>query len=149
MAHKGYHSIFITLSCVLLTLLFVYTAVSKLQHLDLFLGRLERMPFIAPFASLISWMVPLLELVITGLLWFPKYRKLALQATLVLLGLFTAYIGIVLTYSDSIPCSCGGVISALGWRDHILFNATFMLMTFLGIIWHKKDHNIQTYQNTT
>lgn len=149
MSFKGIQSKLVTLFSVILTILFVYTAVSKLLHLDLFLGRLERMPFISPYASPISWMVPFLELVIAGLLWFPKYRKLALQASLVLLGLFTAYIGIVLTYSDAIPCSCGGVISALGWRDHILFNATFMLMTLLGIIWHKKDHNIQTHQNTT
>jgi hypothetical protein len=107
------------------------------------------MPFISGYAYLISWIVPFLELVIAGLLWFQKYRKVALYGSLVLLGVFTIYILAVLNYSDSIPCSCGGIISTLGWRDHILFNTTFMLMALLGIIWHHKGNIIHANQNTT
>ncbi|MBC74296.1 MAG: hypothetical protein CMH47_18915 [Muricauda sp.] len=133
---------------LLLTLLFVYTAVSKLMHLDIFLTRVERMPYISSRAHLISRGVPLLELVIAGLLWVPKYRTLALYASFVLLGLFTTYIIIVLTYSDSIPCSCGGVISALGWKHHILLNISFMVLALLGILRSKKQSNITSPQNT-
>lgn len=133
----------------MLTLLFVYTATSKLMHLDTFQTRLERMPYISGYAYLISWSVPFLELVITGLLWFHKYRKVALYGSLILLGVFTTYILVVLNYSDSIPCTCGGIISTLGWRDHILFNTTFMLMALFGIIGYHKDNTMQTHQNTT
>jgi len=149
MSYKGIYPKFVTLFSLLLTILFVYTAVSKLNHLDTFQWRLERMPYISPYASLISWVVPFLELVIAGLLWFPKYRKMAFYASLILLGLFTTYIIVVLKYSDSIPCSCGGVISALGWRDHILLNITFMVFAFLGILWSKKQYNMLSHQNTT
>ncbi len=107
------------------------------------------MPYISSYATLISWIVPFLELVIAGLLWFQKYRKVALYGSLVLLGVFTIYILVVLNYSDSIPCSCGGIISTLGWRAHILFNTTFMIMALLGIIWYHNDNIIQTHQNTT
>ena len=148
MSYKGIYPKLITLFSLLLTILFVYTAVSKLVHLDIFQWRLERMPYISHYASLISWVVPFLELVIVGLLWFPKYRTMALYASLILLGLFTTYIIVVLKYSDSIPCSCGGVISALGWRDHILLNVSFMALSLLGILWSKKRYNIQTNQNT-
>jgi len=148
MSFKGIHSKLITLFSLLLTILFVYTAVSKLNHLDLFQWRLERMPYISPYATLISWGVPFLELVIAGLLWFPKYRNMAFYSSFILLGLFTTYIIVVLKYSDSIPCSCGGVISALGWRDHILLNISFMVLALLGILWSKKRYNIQTNQNT-
>ncbi|MBA4744533.1 MAG: hypothetical protein H2058_04680 [Muricauda sp.] len=148
MSFKGIHSKFVTLFSLLLTILFVYTAVSKLMHLDTFQLRVERMPYIASHAPLISWGVPFLELVIAGLLWFPKYRKTALYASLVLLGLFTTYIIIVLKYSNSIPCSCGGVISAMGWKDHILFNTAFMLMALLGILWSNKRYKFQSHQNT-
>ncbi len=107
------------------------------------------MPYIAPYALVISWSVPFLELVIAGLLWFPRYRIMALYASFILLGLFTTYIIIVLKYSDSIPCSCGGVISTLGWKDHILLNISFMVLALLGILWSKKLYNMQSNQNTT
>lgn len=149
MSYNGIHSKLVTLFSLLLTLLFVYTAVSKLINLDIFRWRLERMPYIASFAPVISWGIPFLELVIASLLWFPKYQKTALYASFILLGLFTTYIIIVLKYSDSIPCSCGGIISALGWTDHILLNISFMVLALLGILWSKKKYNIQTHQNTT
>lgn len=149
MSNRGIYPKLINLFSLLLTLLFVYTATSKLIHLDTFQTRLERMPYITSYSPLISWSVPFLELVIAGLLWFPKYRLLALYSSLILLGVFTSYIISVLTYSESIPCSCGGVISTLGWREHILFNTAFMLMSLLGIIWYHKDNTIQAHQNTT
>ncbi|AEM71618.1 hypothetical protein Murru_2582 [Allomuricauda ruestringensis DSM 13258] len=145
MSNKGIHSKLVTLFSLLLTLLFVYTAVSKMIHLDSFEFRLERMPYIAPYASLLSWAVPFLELIIAGLLWFRRYQIIAFYASFILLGLFTTYITIVLKYSHSIPCSCGGVISALGWKDHILLNITFMVLAFLGMLWSKKQYNVQTH----
>lgn len=148
MSNRGIYSKLITLFSILLTILFVYTSVSKLMHLDTFQLRVERMPYITSYAPLISWSVPFLELVIAGLLWFPRYRLLALYSSMVLLGIFTTYIIVVLTYSESIPCSCGGVISALGWKDHILLNSSFMVLAFLGILWSKKQFKIQTYQDT-
>lgn len=148
MSYKGIYSKLIALFSLLLTILFVYTAVSKLVHLDLFQWRLERMPYISPYASLISWGVPFVELVIAGLLSFRRYQIMAFYASFILLGLFTTYIIVVLKYSDSIPCSCGGVISALGWRDHILLNILFMVFALLGILWSKEQYNIQTNKNT-
>ncbi|MHA7865006.1 MauE/DoxX family redox-associated membrane protein [Flagellimonas marinaquae] len=149
MSNQGIHSKLVTLFSLLLTLLFAYTAVSKLIELDTFQWRLERIPFIAPYASLISWSVPFLELIIAGLLWLPRYKIMALYASFMLLGIFTLYIVLVLKFSDSIPCSCGGVISALGWTDHILLNVSFMVLALLGILWSKKKYNTQTHQNTT
>ncbi|MEQ5790636.1 hypothetical protein J4E06_06215 [Muricauda sp. NFXS6] len=148
MSNQGIHNTLATLSSLLLTILFVYTAVSKLIDLDTFQWRLERMPYISPYASLIAWAVPFLELTIAGLLWFPRYRILALYASFILLGCFTLYIVFVLKFSDSIPCSCGGVISALGWKEHILLNSSFMVLALLGILWSKKQYNKQIHQDT-
>lgn len=138
----------VALIAILYIVLFVYTAVSKLMHLEVFELRLERMPYISPFAQVISWGVPFLELVVVGLLLFNKYRRIGLYASLILMFVFTGYIITVLQFSDSIPCSCGGVISALGWKDHILLNSTFMLLALFGIIWSKKNYGLQSYQDT-
>ncbi|MDC6406312.1 MULTISPECIES: MauE/DoxX family redox-associated membrane protein [Maribacter] len=148
MSYKGIHSKFVALFSLLLTVLFVYTAVSKLNHLNIFQLRLERMPYLSPYASLISWGVPFLELVIAGLLWFPKYQKLALCASFTLMGLFTSYIILVLRYSDSIPCSCGGVISSMGWETHLVFNACWMALALIGIVLLENKEKKSSSKNT-
>jgi uncharacterized membrane protein YphA (DoxX/SURF4 family) len=61
-----------------------------------------------------------------------------LYSSFMLLLVFTVYITSVVKFSDSIPCSCGGVLSSLGWTDHILFNVGFMTLAILGIVFHKK-----------
>lgn len=125
---------------ILFLVLFVYTASSKLLDLGLFELRLGRMPYIAPYASLLSWSVPLLELVIAGLLLIPKLRIIGLYASGILLTLFTIYIIAVLQFSDDIPCSCGGVLAALRWDDHIVFNAICMVLALTAIVLNKKQH---------
>jgi hypothetical protein len=32
-----------------------------------------------------------------------------------------------------LPCSCGGAISRMGWREHIVFNVVFVGLTVLAI----------------
>ncbi|WP_422351013.1 MauE/DoxX family redox-associated membrane protein [Flagellimonas sp.] len=149
MTREGIYARTVTLIGLLLAILFTYTAANKLIHLDLFQLRLGRMPYLAPFAIWISWLIPFLELVIAGLLLFEKYRRMALWGSLLLLGVFTIYIAVVLNFSDSIPCTCGGVISALGWKDHMLFNGAFMLLTLLGLLWSRKRTTFIEHQNTT
>lgn len=118
------------------------------MHLGQFQNRLEQFPFISSYNIWISFGVPFIELVIAGLLLFPKYVLAALYASFTLLFLFTVYIITVLQFSDSIPCSCGGALSSLGWKDHILFNASLMSLTLLGILVTKKSKKQALDQNT-
>ena len=130
----------VTAICLALSMLFIYTAVSKMVNLETFRFRLEKMPYIKTYASSLYLLVPISELVIAALLFFNKYRLLALYASLTLLFFFTAYISVVLNFSDSIPCSCGGVISSLGWTGHILFNILFMAFSIWAILLSKQKH---------
>ncbi|TMU50750.1 MauE/DoxX family redox-associated membrane protein [Flagellimonas algicola] len=142
-------NVIITLISIAYIILFVYTAVSKLMHLSQFQLRLERMPYMESIAPWVAFGVPFVELVITGLLLIPKYRLIAFHACLGLMTLFTAYSAIVLNFSESIPCSCGGVISAMGWKVHILFNAFFILLALLAIFQIKKHKAQLSKQHTT
>ncbi len=135
-AHK---KAIVVVIALLYIVLFVYTASSKLMHLGVFRLRLERMPYIAPYAQWISWGIPFLELVIAGLLLFHGYRLIGLYASLILMFVFTGYIIAVLQFSEHIPCSCGGVLSALRWDDHILFNMVFLVLALAAIILDKKQ----------
>tara|TARA_R110002012_G_scaffold68681_2_gene178316 strand:+ start:8234 stop:8533 length:300 start_codon:yes stop_codon:yes gene_type:complete len=97
------------------------------------------MPHLSTHADLLQWGVPFSELTITGLLLSPKFRILGLYASFALLGLFSIYIIAVLASDHPTPCSCGGIISTLGWREHILFNGAFMLMALGAILQSRRQ----------
>ncbi len=117
----------------LLIFLFGYTAISKLLSIHRFEAVLGQSPLISSGAPLLAWQVPLAELCMVGLLIFHSTRKIGLWASLVLLSLFTVYLGYMLFFTSNMPCSCGGVISFMSWKGHVLFNLFFIGLTSVGI----------------
>lgn len=131
----------IELISALLVFLFVYTSISKLLDYSVFSRQLSQSPFITQYAAIISWALPLGELIIAGLLLVNKTRLQGLYASFFLLCLFTLYLSAMLRYSPYIPCSCGGVLQHLSWQAHIIFNSAFVIITTIGILLHvKKPH---------
>jgi putative oxidoreductase len=115
----------------LLILLFGYTAFSKLLSHSLFETTLSRTPFISSGAAVLAWLVPLSELAIVLLLLFPLTRRWGFWGSLVLLSSFTLYLAIMLLTASHLPCSCGGVISALSWEEHLGLNLAMIGLTLL------------------
>jgi hypothetical protein len=72
------------------------------------------------------------------LLFFPRYRLIGLYLTCILMILFTAYIITLFTISPELPCSCGGIIEALSWKGHIIFNSLLILLSFVVIRMQKR-----------
>jgi len=122
----------------LFILLFVYTATSKLLEFYSFRTVLSRSPLIGKNAFLLAWVLPLAELVIALLLFFPRSRRLGLWASLGLMVLFTAYLGYMITFASHLPCSCGGVIRHMTWTQHLVFNFFFTLLALTAIWWEKR-----------
>jgi uncharacterized membrane protein YphA (DoxX/SURF4 family) len=117
----------------------VYAAVSKLLDFENFQVQLGQSPLLSAFAGIISWVVPLIELVIASLLIVPRLRKAGLYAAFTLMVMFTAYIFIILNYSTFVPCSCGGVLEKMGWKGHLIFNVCFTVLAFVGLFLIKQD----------
>lgn len=134
--------------CYLYSILFLYTASSKLIGLSDFKLQLGRSEFLGLFAEWIVWMVPLLEIVLAILLLTKVYRLLALYGSLILMSLFTGYIAWILQFSDHIPCSCGGVISSMGWETHLVFNACWIVLAIIGIMLMENTRKKSTSKNT-
>lgn len=109
-------------------LLFVYTATSKLLAHQTFIINLEKSPLVGSASSFLSWAVPTIEIVISILLFVPRFRKTGLLFSFSLMTLFTAYIGYMLITSSHLPCSCGGVISKLSWQQHLWLNIFLTLL---------------------
>ena len=117
----------------LLIFLFGYTAISKLLSIHRFEAVLEQSPLISSGAAMLAWQVPLVELFIVLLLIFSSTRIMGLWMSGIMLFLFTVYLCYMVLFSPNLPCSCGGVISSMSWKGHVLFNLLFIGLTAVGI----------------
>ncbi|PIV93659.1 MAG: hypothetical protein COW44_08355 [Flavobacteriaceae bacterium CG17_big_fil_post_rev_8_21_14_2_50_33_15] len=127
---------------LLFILLFVYAASSKLLAFQQFETQLVKSPFFSAYAHWMVWMIPLSELSVVVLFLFQKYLLLAFYSSLFIMTLFSLYIYLVLNFSDSIPCACGGFLSNLGWREHFIFNMVFIILALIGVITTHKQRLI-------
>jgi hypothetical protein len=144
----------ILLICTLLASLFIYTGLNKLLDHDLVKSQLSRSPFIQSMAGFLSLAIPTVELIIAALLCIPPVRVnsealspllaranlalpparlIGLYLSFGLMFLFTGYVYIMLEYAYDLPCSCGGVLAALSWQDHLYFNLGFTLLAATGV----------------
>lgn len=127
----------------LLILLFVYTAISKLIDFKTFQGQMYGQALPRLLASILIWTLPEFELITASLLLFERTRRIGLYISVVLMMLFTGYIILVLLHVfNQVPCSCGGVIQALGWKLHLVFNLFFLLLTFMGIYFTNRERRM-------
>lgn len=127
------------LSATLLILLWGYAAFSKLADYGRFVAQMQLAPvplmnYLAPALGIV---VPVTELALIGLLFSERFRKTGLWLSFLLLLFFTVYISIMLLSGLNLPCTCGGLISKLGWRQHLIFNTFFMLISLLPFLWSR------------
>ena len=134
-------NIFYTVSKFLLMVLFVYTGSSKLLGHALFLNQLSHLTFIKDFAILISFIVPVLEIITALLIAFDWTQKTGLWLASLLMTFFTIYVGGMLILKSSLPCTCGGVIASMSWKQHLLFNLFFMMLSWNALCHYYKHAN--------
>jgi hypothetical protein len=119
--------------------LFTYAVVSKILTFHDFRIKLGQSPLLSAFAGYVAIGVPLVELLIAGVLLFPRWRISGLFASFCLMIAFTTYIFIILNYSSYVPCSCGGILQDLGWTEHLVFNLFFLLLALIALILSKTN----------
>lgn len=130
------------IKCALI-LLFCYTAVNKWIAYDDFMYQLQQSPFIHGGYQLLSFALPSAELSICLLLVLPATTKIAFAAAAVLLILFTVYIICMLLYAPNVPCSCGGFVSFLSWKQHLALNGTMAVLSLWGYRLQQHDRHQQ------
>ena len=125
--------------CALLILLFAYTAFSKLVEFEKFRNVLSEAPVIGNEAAFLAAVIPVAELIIVLLLLIPKTKKPGLSTATGLLIVFTVYLVFMVLTDPHLPCSCGGVIQQLSWKQHIVFIAFFIGLGITGIYYQRKE----------
>lgn len=134
LANQNAKQLALRIIIALLVLLWSYTAASKLINLAQFKQELHNQTFSKSFTTQLLWFIPLSELLAATLLIIKRTRLLGFIVSSILMILFTGYIALVLfNYYERTPCSCGGVLKALGWQAHLYFNLFFLLLSLLGV----------------
>lgn len=130
----------------LYALLFLYTGISKFLDQDTFKQALSHSVLVSRLTLLLTIGIPLLELLIALALLLPFFhpaplsRKWGLYTGTILMALFTFYVGYMLKFENGrLPCSCGGIIQKMNWRQHFYFNGCFTLLGLLAC-WLNNRH---------
>jgi hypothetical protein len=133
----------VILECIsaLLIMLFLYASISKFLDFRTFIDQMNNQPLPNSWTPFLVWCIPLLEIAISVSLIFEYTRLLGLWASLVLMILFTIYTALVLFhFFPYVPCSCGGVIRHLTWRQHLILNLSYISVSVLGIVQQRSKH---------
>jgi len=131
---------FITGIAGFLAFVFLYTACSKLLTFNVTLFDMKRNPLLEHYAYFLSIAVPVTEIIVAILLIIPKSRKYGLWASLALVLSFTLYVCILLFSKMDLPCTCGGIIRELSWRQHLLVNVGLIGLNVLALFLEHRHH---------
>lgn len=83
--------------------------------------------------------IPLLELAAAVTIAFQKTKVFGLYISVFLLTAFTAYVILVLAgYFGPAPCTCGGIITALSWKQHLIVNIILLSITLYSLFTLKR-----------
>lgn len=128
----------------LLILMFSYAAFSKLVDYEDSKKAMLNQVFSDGIALQLVWLVPLTELIIVILLLLNNTRLQGFNASAILMTGFTLYIAFSMSGAfGRIPCSCGGILSRLGYGTHLLFNLFFLSLSIIGIVCEERCLNHQ------
>lgn len=133
---------FVKTVSILLALLFIYAAASKMLDFENFQVQLAQSPLLSAYAGIISCAILIIEFGIAVMLLIPESNRWGLYLSVGLMSAFTIYIFLILNFSDFIPCSCGGILEKLGWTEHLIFNIFFLLLAILAVYIKAKDSSI-------
>ena len=122
--------------------LFLYTAVSKLLDYRSFYATMDIMPSLKGRAFILAPAVIVSEIIISCMLMIPALRLLGLCFSFALMFVFTVYLMFAVAKGYSLPCSCGGVLRQLSWKQHVLFNMTFIVLAMSGILSYLKQKHL-------
>ena len=123
--------------------LFTYTAFSKFLDFDNFTKVLGSSPLLTYAVRWLASILLIIELGTAVLLFFPNTRVAGLYASLSLICLFTLYIAGMLLFAPNLPCSCGGVIERLSWKQHLVLNSFLLIAAAFAIRLHHSVYKQQ------
>jgi putative oxidoreductase len=135
---KTQNRTFLNITTFFFALLFTYAAINKIITFDTFELDLMKSPITGPIAKPLSYILPIVELLVAIFLLLPRKNILGFYLTLLLMVVFTFYVAYLLLFAPELPCHCGGLLRQMTWTQHLIFNSS---LTVLSAIALKKVRN--------
>ena len=118
----------------LLILLWTYTGFDKIVRLESSRKAFHNQTFPAELAEVLTYLVPIAELLIALLLLFSVTRWWGYLGSLLLLSVFITYVGLIWVGAfPRVPCNCAGILESLGWAEHFFLNLGFIGVAVWGM----------------
>jgi len=118
----------------LIAIMLSYAALSKLTDYQQSKEQMLNQVFPDAIALQFTWLVPVVELLITMTLVFEKTMLRGFYVSLLLLTAFSIYISLTMSgIFGRTPCSCGGILKNMSYHTHLLFNLFFIILAVIGI----------------
>jgi hypothetical protein len=128
MKRKNIFGVAVFLSAVL----FAYSAGAKIFDLPGYRSRIGDLPLPLWIAQPLTWLLPLVEILVVVLLVIPRTRSFGLISAVSLLAVFSVYL-LYLTQYPVLSCACGGWLEQIGAGWHLSLNAGFILLGVAGL----------------
>jgi hypothetical protein len=121
---------------LLLSLLFVYATGAKAFAYDRFVSDLGKSPLLQSFIneSTLAKSVLGMEFLTVVLLHIPSTKKWGLYAAFIQLLVFTGYLSALYLFYPHSACACNGILGAVTYPAHLIFNGVCTLVALLGIM---------------
>lgn len=118
---------------IFFVILFCYAAISKVWDFKNFQFQISESALLNRFSDFLPYIIIVVEFLIAGLLCYRKTRNIGLLGSFVLMLLFTGYIVLILSTSNNLPCSCGGILEKMSWHQHLYFNIGCVILSVIGL----------------
>ncbi|MGE9310804.1 MauE/DoxX family redox-associated membrane protein [Niabella sp. CJ426] len=119
---------------IFLLAMWIPVVIDKWTHFELFKSGMMNQPMPGQLNRFLVYLLPAFESLTVLLLIIGRTRMLGLWFSLVLMFLFTGYVGLALIgIWEKLPCSCGSVIKSLSWKQHFIFNLSFLILSAYGL----------------
>lgn len=118
----------------LLILLWTYTGLDKLIRWEASRKAFLNQPMPNELEEILTFAIPGVELLIALLLLFSVTRWWGYLSSILLLAVFTTYVGLIWVGAfPRVPCNCAGIIDSMGWAEHFWMNLGFIGVAVWGL----------------
>lgn len=125
----------------LLIVLFLYATLIQVVFHNTFQSQLTRALPGQSLAIIISYTLPVLQVLLAYLLWRPATRLTGLCVSLAAISCFTVYLVIMLPVANRSYCRCGETWSTATLGTNILINLAIILVIGTAIILAGRQRN--------
>ncbi|SHO65363.1 MauE/DoxX family redox-associated membrane protein [Algoriphagus zhangzhouensis] len=117
-----------------LILLWTYTGLDKLIRYEESRKAFHNQTFPPDLAEVLTYAVPFVELLLGLLLLFQATRWWGYLGSILLLTVFTSYVGLIWVGAfPRVPCNCAGILESLGWTEHFVLNLGLIGLAVWGL----------------